>query len=390
MPIAYAGVILALAAVAYILIGYPLFLALFPHKSAPAVAKNLDYAATVSVILAVHNGARYAGAKLESILALDYPSGRMQIIVVSDGSSDGTEQIVRGYAARGVQLLVLPRGGKARALNAALAAASGEILFFTDVRQILEPQSLRHLVANFADPTVGAVSGEMRLIKGRRGEQADMDLYWRYEVWVRKQHARIDSIFTVTGCIYAMRRALAEPIPPDTLTDDAMFALSAFFQGYRIVFEPAAIAIDHPAEAGTEFRRRCRTLGGLWQVFARKPQLFGSRDRMRLHFLSHKFARLALPWALLLSVGASFALPPGWFRDSMLWGAVGLMALALVDLIVPAWLPVKRLTSPARTFLIMNAASVAALAVFFTSPDRLWTVTRVERTNPQNAAGPEI
>lgn len=382
MPIAYAVLILSVAVAAYILIGYPLLLAM-PRGPGRPVAKNLSYSSTVSAIIAVHNGADFVSAKLESILALDYPRELLQIIVVSDGSTDDTESIVRGFADRGVQLLAVPRGGKASALNAAQAIATGDILFFTDVRQMLDPDALRHLVANFADPAIGAVTGEMRLLKGRTGEQADMDLYWRYEVWARKVHSDIDSIFTVTGCIYAMRRSLAVRIPPDTLSDDAMLNLNAFFQGYRVVFDPAAIAIDYPAKSGTEFRRRCRTLAGLWQVFARKPELFTSRDRMRLHFLSHKFGRLMLPWALIVVVAATFALPPTPFRQSMIWGDFVLLGLALVDLIVPHGFPLKRLTSPARMFLLMNAASIGALAVFFTKPDKFWAVTKVEKTQPK-------
>jgi cellulose synthase/poly-beta-1,6-N-acetylglucosamine synthase-like glycosyltransferase len=380
MPIAYIALILATAAAAYILIGYPLILAAVPRSGRP-IAKNLSYSTTVSAIVAVYNGADFVGAKLESILALNYPRNLLQIIVVSDGSSDETESIVRRFADRGVQLLVVARGGKARALNAAQAIATGEILFFTDVRQILDPGALRHLVANFADPAVGAVTGEMQLVKGRTGEQVDMDLYWRYEVWARTQHSSIDSIFAVTGCLYAMRRSLAVRIPPDTLSDDAMLPLNAFFQGYRVVFDPAAIAIDYPAKSGTEFRRRRRTLAGLWQVFARKPELFTSRDRMRFHFLSHKFSRLMLPWTLLAVVAATLALPATSFRQWMVGGDLALLGLALVDLIVPHGFPLKRLTSPARTFLLMNVASVGALAVFFTKPDKFWAVTKVEKTH---------
>lgn len=374
--------ILAFGTAAYVLIAYPLLLAALSRNTKRPVAKNFDYSPTVSVIVAVYNGAEYVAAKLESILALDYPRNLLQIIVVSDGSTDGTESIVRGFADLGVQLVVIPHGGKASALNAAMATASGDILFFTDVRQVLERGALRHLVANFADLSVGAVTGEMRLMKGRRGEQADMELYWRYELWVREQHSNIDSVFAATGCIYAMRRDLAARIPPDTLCDDAALPLNAFFRGYRVVFEPSAIAIDYPAEPGTEFRRRCRTLAGLWQVFVRFPQLFTARNRMRLHFLSHKFGRLVLPWALVLGVAATLALPASWYRLSMIRGEVLLLALAIVDAFVPAWFPLKRITSPARTFLIMNAAAVAALSVFFTSPTRLWAETRIERTNP--------
>ncbi len=378
----YVALSLALGIVAYILIGYPLLLAAWPGKANRAIAKNPNYTSTVSIVLAVYNGAEFVRDKLESILDLDYPRELLQIIVVSDGSSDGTEAIVREFEQRGVQLLTLPHGGKAAALNAAIATATGGILFFTDVRQKLDRGALRHLVANFADPSIGAVSGRMQLLKGRRGEQADMDLYWRYEVWARQQHSNIDSIFSTTGCIYAMRRDLAGPIPPDTLSDDAMLPLKAFFQGYRVIFEPDAIAVDYPAKTGTEFRRRCRTLAGLWQVFTRVPQLFTSRDRMRIHFLSHKFGRLALPWAILLAFAATIALPATLFRSWMIGDECVLVLLALLDRFVPHWLPVKRITSPARTFLTMNAASIAAMAVFFTSPDRFWsTTTRVERAD---------
>jgi len=380
MPIAAIFLFVGAAIVAYILILYPLMLAAWPYKSRPPVQKNFEHRPSVSIVMAVYNGAEFIRNKLESILDLEYPKELIQILVVSDGSTDETEAIVREFLGRGVELLVLPHGGKANALNSAFELATGEILFFTDVRQALDRNALQHLAANFADSSVGAVSGEMHLVEGRAGEQADMDLYWRYEVWVRKQHSRIDSIFATTGCIYAMRRSLASAIPADTLSDDAVLPLRAFFEGYRVVFDPEAIALDHPARAGTEFRRRSRNLAGLWQVFMRMPQLFTSRNRMRLQFLSHKFSRLVLPWAILLVIGATIALPASSFRFWMLVNEGALMSLALIDAIIPHWLPIKRITSPARTFLSMNAASIAALAVFFVSPRRMWAPTRVERT----------
>ena len=194
------------------------------------------------MIVAVHNGATFIGRKLESLFALDFPKELLEILVVSDGSTDSTETIVQEWAGRGVVLLAVPRGGKVAALNQALLRATGEILFFTDVRQPLDPQALRHLVANFADPTVGAATGELRLLSGDDGHQTDMELYWRYEVWVRKHHSRIDSLFNTTGCIYVIRRELAAPMSPDTLTDDAaVMPLRAFFRGYRVILDPEAI-----------------------------------------------------------------------------------------------------------------------------------------------------
>jgi biofilm PGA synthesis N-glycosyltransferase PgaC len=372
-----AGAVIAL----YILVGYPLLLAVVPFKAGPAVRKDLSYQATVTLIMCVYNGAAHIRGKLETILALDYPKPLLEIIVVSDGSTDETESIVGEYADREVRLIAAPHCGKATAVNLALEKASGEILFFTDVRQPLDPMALRHLVANFADPTVGAVTGELRLLKGEAGEQADMDLYWRYEIWARERQARIDSIFNTTGCIYAMRRKLASPLRPDTLSDDAALPLMAFFKGYRVIFDPAAIAVDYPAVAGTEFRRRWRNLAGLWQTFARYPQLFGPKNRMWLHFLSHKFGRLILPWAILLAIMGTLLLPASPVRWCLAGAEALFLLLALLDRFFPKGFPLKRLSSPARTFVAMNAASMAGLAVFFIEPTRLWKPTRVKKAS---------
>jgi hypothetical protein len=232
-------------------------------------------------------------------------------------------------------------------------------------------------VANFADATVGAVSGELRLLPGESGEQADMNAYWRYELWARSRHSQIDSVFNTTGSIYAMRRALAAPLPPDTIADDAFQPFRAFFANYRVILDPQAIAYDYPAVAGTEFRRRLRTLAGLWQVYRRTPELFSSRNRMRFHFLSHKFTRLLLPWAVLLLYGATPALHPGALRMFLLAAEGGVLLLAAMDWLTPRGSLIKRLTSPARTFLTMNAAAALAILVFFVPAQRLWRPTRV-------------
>jgi cellulose synthase/poly-beta-1,6-N-acetylglucosamine synthase-like glycosyltransferase len=375
-----AAVTLAVIAafVLYVVLGYPLLLA-SAKNAAPAVRKDPSFRTTVSVVLAVHNGEEFITAKLESLIGLHYPADLLDILVVSDGCTDGTDRIVERFAARGVRLLRLPHGGKAAALNAAVRHCSGEILFFTDVRQKLEPRSLAQLVANFADPTVGAATGELRFLgRERIGEQADMKLFWRYEVWARRQHSRVDSIFGVTGCIYAMRRRLAEPMPADTLADDVLAPVRVFLRGYRVIFDPEAVAFDYPAAEGAEFRRKLRTLAGLWQVFVRLPRLFTGANRMRFHFLSHKFARLLLPWAILAILAATLALPASPVRDAFLGGEIGLVALALADAYMPKWIPLKRITSPARTFLVMNAAAALSLIVFIVPPASLWRATRVK------------
>lgn len=375
-----AAILLALSSgvVFYLLIGYPILLA-NSRRSAPPVCKDLAYRPTVSILMAVHNGEQFIKKKLESLLALEYPADLLQILVVSDGSTDATESIAETFASRGVRLLRVPHGGKAMALNAGLAEASGDIIFFTDVRQILDSKALSHLAANFADPSVGAVTGELRLLNPVRvGEQADMELYWRLELWARERHSRIDSIFSTTGCVYALRRTLAEPLPGDRIADDGTFSLRAFFRGYRVIFDPAALAFDYPAAPGGEFRRRLRTLAGLWQLFVGLPQLFGSANRMRFHFLSYKFGRLVLPWAILLILASTVALPDSSWRSFLLIDECMLVLLAALDRFIPGKFPLKRLTSPARTFLAMNAAALLAVTVFFVPHKTLWRPTRMQ------------
>jgi len=378
MLISYGILIAATAIVLYTIIGYPILLALHEGRTAPPVAKDLSFQPTVTIIVAVHNGAALVRRKIEGLLALEYPKHLVDIIVVSDGSTDATDSIVREFCSPRVRLIRVPHGGKAAALNPAFDQATGDVVFFTDVRQPLEPSALRHLAANFADPTIGAVTGQLRLLGGDNGEQADMDLYWRYENWARTHQSKIDSLFNTTGCIYAMRRNLIEPIPDDTLSDDAVLPLRAFFRGYRVIFDPEAIAYDYPAIAGTEFRRRFRNLAGLCQVHARMPALFTSRNRMRLHFLSHKFSRLILPWALLLMAGSAIALPDSRLRSILLTAEIVFVLLAAANRFIPRGFPLKRLSSPIQTFLIMNTAALRAPTVFFVPPTRLWKPTRVE------------
>ena len=366
----------------YILVGYPFLLAAW-RSFGPPIRKDLDFRTTVTVVLAVYNGETFVGRRLDNLLSLDYPADLLDIVVVSDGSTDATDQIVQSYAHRKVQLLRVPHAGKAAALNAALLHATGELFLFVDVRQTFDPQALRHLVANFADPTIGAVTGELRYVHSDRvGEAADIDLYWRYEIWARQHHSLIDSIFNTTGCIYAVRRSLTGPIPSDTLVDDAVIPLRAFFRGYRVVIDTEALAFDYGVVKGGEFRRKIRTLGGVWQAWVRMPQLFTSTNRMRLHFLPHKFGRLALPWLILMGVAATCALPDSLVRTDLLAGSLAVLALAALDPVLPRTFMLRRISSPARSFVVLNAASLLSVLVFLVPPEKLWKPTSLPAEAP--------
>jgi hypothetical protein len=185
-------------------------------------------------------------------------------------------------------------------------------------------------------------------------------------------------MFSATGCIYAIRRSLVQALAPDTLSDDVMIPLGAFFRGYRVILDPQALAFDYPTAEGKEFRRKLRTLAGVWQVYSRKPELFTAANRMRLHFLSHRFSRLVLPWALLLFCAATLALPSGILRTALLATEAGAALLALFDGVIPKGWALKKLTSPAHTFAAMNAAALAAVLVFFVQPSKLWQPTQVK------------
>jgi glycosyltransferase involved in cell wall biosynthesis len=330
---------------------------------------------SVSFLIAVYNGEASLEAKIRSILALDYPRELMDIIVLSDGSADRTEEIARHMSAESVRLLALPHKGKSAALNEGMKAARGDFLVFTDVRQELAPDSLSFLMENMADPAVGVVSGALTILNPATHEEADTSLYWRYELSIRHDLSRIDSFFGATGAYYLVRRELAVPIPSGSLLDDMYLPLAAFFKGYRLIVDSRARMFDVPAALDAEFRRKVRTLAGNYQILRAYPQLLGPANRLWFHFWSYKFARLLLPLALIVAFGGSFALPEPW---SIMAVALQLCfyALAVIDLGVPPGFAIKRLTSPVRTFVTLMGAGVCALSVFFVSPEKIWVPTR--------------
>lgn len=352
--------------------GYPLLLSKWSRRGRP-VQRRFE-PRTVTAIVAVRDGEHYLRAKLESILKLDYPQGLLDVLVVSDGSTDATDAIAESFHGRGVRLIRIPPAGKPAALNAGISEARGEILLLTDVRQPLDADSLRHLIECFADPTVGAVSATLRIRAGSVREEADISLYWRYETWLRGQLGRLDSMFGATGPFYALRRSLAVPIPTDILLDDMYLPLAAFFQGYRLVTDERAIAWDDPTSLETEFRRKLRTLAGNYQLLRYYPALLGPGNRMWFHFVSYKLGRLLLPFAFL-AIGASSFWISQPFRTIALSMQIVFYGLAVVDIFLPQGSALKRITSPPRTFCAMMAAAVCALAIFFVPPRSLWQIT---------------
>ena len=377
---------IAAAFLCYMLCGYPVLLFLWARLR-PARRPAAEFVPrTVTVLLPVHNGARYLRRKLESLLALDYPRELMEIVVLSDGSTDDTERIAGEFCARGVRLVSLARGGKAAALNAGMAQAAGEILFLTDVRQPLDPGALRALVSRFADPSVGAACGELIIRDGATQDETDIGVYWRYEKWIRRQLDRAGSLVVVTGCIFALRRCLAVPLPPEMLVDDAFLPACVSLAGYRIVFEEGARAYDEPISLETEFGRKVRTLAGLFQLVRALPRLLlPFVNPLFFHFFSYKLGRLLMPHALILLAAASFWLPRPW--AALLVGAQALFyGAALTNGLVPRHWRLKPVFSAARTFVVLMAASFCAASVLLVPAARLWKVTGAETAPRRKAA----
>jgi cellulose synthase/poly-beta-1,6-N-acetylglucosamine synthase-like glycosyltransferase len=369
--------IAVVALIGWIVAGYPLAVfALARIRPGPAVRKDA-IVPRVTAVVAVRNGEAWLSAKLDSLLQQRYPREAFAVLVVSDGSTDRTAEIVRRYADEDprVRLVEVARGGKAAALNAAFAHAEGDVLLLTDVRQPLDPECVRAIVAAFADPSVGAVSGELR-IRAEDGGAAAVSSYWKFETKLRHALGRVDSMLGVTGPIYAIRRALVRPLPPGLILDDMYLPLGAFFDGYRLVGEPLAIAWDEPMDVRTEFGRKVRTLAGNYQLLRHEPRLLSPRrNRMLWHYASYKLGRLLLPHLFIVLFVATMFLP-SVLRWPLLAAQGTAYALALVNPLVPQRSVLKRLSAPVYAVVVMIAAAFVAQKIFFVRAESLWVPTR--------------
>lgn len=378
---------LACAISFYALAGYPLLLSWLSRRANNPVRKD-DTLRSVSFVIAVYNGEKFLERKLNAIFAQNYPRELMEILVISDGSTDRTDEIAHSFAAHGVRFLRVPHGGKAAALNAGVPLASGEILVLADVRQTLDPNCLRNVIACFGDPKVGAVSPQTIIVQGETHEETTTSLYWRYELWIRQHMTRIDSTFGYSGAFAAIRRSLWTPLPPGTLLDDVYEPMIAFFKGYRILMEPTATMYDFPTVLQSEFRRKVRLQAGLYQMIKIMPELLGSHNRMRLHFLSAKYGRIVIPYCMIAVAVVTAGLPV-YLRAIAAWGQGIFYGLAALDAVVPDRTLLKQLTSPIRTFVVLMAASLAAVRVYFVQPTSLWKEASYRPSVAERAPTPE-
>jgi cellulose synthase/poly-beta-1,6-N-acetylglucosamine synthase-like glycosyltransferase len=382
----------------WILVGLPTVVIVYAYLGYPAILKALTLSVrrrpvdlsrstfewpAISISLPAHNEeARIRGA-LDALLAVDYPAERREILVISDASTDGTDDIVREYSDRGVGLLRVPeRGGKTAAENAGAERLSGEIVVNTDASIRVLPDSLKPLIRAFADPEVGVASGRDRSVGSSEAQANEAEAgYVGYEMWVRRLETMTGSIVGASGCYYAIRRELHRKPLPDVLSRDFASALLAREHGYRAVsIDDAVCLVPRTGSLRVEFRRKIRTMARGLETLCYKrrllnPFVFGG---FAWRFFSHKLCR----WLAALSVPL---VPVGLALLSARWPwAIAPAVLGVVMLLVGAaalWWPFSH--RPPRVVALCGyalsatmAASLAWLLVIRGKRSAIWEPTR--------------
>lgn len=328
-----------------------------PNECAPPLRD--DACPEVTVVISAHNEATRVQRRIENLRSLDYPQDKLQLLFVSDGSSDHTAESLRQFP--GVQVIEhAQRGGKAHALNSAMAQVKTPVVLFCDMRQTAERHSLRLLVSSLMQPGVGAVSGELTHVDPGTQVAANIGLYWRYEKWIRKSESRWRSVVGATGAFYAIKTPCFVPLAPGTLLDDFEIPMQIARQGQRVLLDGRSLVFDElQNDMSGERKRKLRTLGGNFQSFARHPWLFSPRSNpIWLQFLSHKVFRLAVPYAMACALISSLLSSTGW---------VQCLAAAQVAFYMAAWMGMRsptwrksRLIAFATVFVELNWTAMQA------------------------------
>ena len=359
----------------YTYVGYLAWLWCRNHWRVLVTASALN-TPSLSVVMIVRNEAAILERKLRNLMELNYPSDLYEVLVVSDNSTDETAGILSRHAENFPLYVILSNvsRGKASGINDAVAASRGEVIVFTDARQTIEVNALSLLVENFADPSIGCVSGELMLGDPESGEASmGMGLYWRIEKKIRELESASGSVVGATGALYAIRKNLFVSLPQGTILDDVYIPLNVARQGARVVFDSRARAWDLPNQGtAREFSRKVRTLSGNYQLLQLVPWLLTKANPIRFEFVSHKLLRLIAPLALLLAFVSSAALTAPIYRVAFVM-QVAFYGLSLLGLTHLTRGGVARIADAALTFVVLNTAAVVAFTNFVTGRKPAWT-----------------
>ncbi len=286
----------------YTYLGYPLivfFVSRFINKK---TSIDNSFEPEVSVIIVVHNAEKHLQNKIDNILSSAYPYDKLELCIISDGSTDKTVTILDQNKNRIKYKSFSERRGKAACINDAIKFASHDYIVFADVRQEFKTDTITCLIKPLSDNSLGAVSGELVFVdKDHNTFSQGIDAYWRYEKLIRSSEARLDSVIGVTGAVYSIRRSAFKEIPEGVVLDDVLIPMQMILDGYRVIFVNSAIAYDVPSsDQENEKRRKIRTLAGNYQLIKLCPNLINPiKNRMFIQFLSHKIMRLLAPFFMI-------------------------------------------------------------------------------------------
>jgi len=353
---------LSVVALFYTYAGYPLLLALVSALK-PRKVRRGEFEPTVTIIITAYNEERDLAAKLENTLALDYPRELLEIIVASDCSSDGTDEIAREFAGRGVKLLRQSmRLGKTAAQNAAVEQAHGEILLFSDATSLYQPDAVRAIMPSFADATVGCVAGRLEYVDGsnsRVGRGARS--YWSYETFLKRHESRVGSLIGASGCLYAVRRSAYVPLYHEACSD-FIIATKMVEQGLRAVYEPNAVCTEQTnRQSDQELKMRVRiiaqTFTDLWRHRALLNPVRGGFYGVQL--LSHKVMRYLVPFFLMgLFVSSAVLAPASLFFRLMFAAQIACYACPALAWMLDRVGIRSRLLAFPQYFMLANLASL--------------------------------
>ena len=335
----------------------------------------------VSLIIAAHNEEAVLRAKLENALAMDYPAERLDIIVVSDASTDGTDRIAAEFAERRVRLHRQEvRGGKTEAQNAGVRLARGQFLAFSDANSMYAPSALKRLLAPFADERIGCVCGELQYANpDEQGAGKGEGLYWRYEQFLKRRESLLSSALGANGAIYALRRELFVELRGDIISD-FVAPLHAWRRGFRIAYEPTAVATEYSSgRFGDEFGRRrrivSRSLYGLWtEAGVLNPF---AHFLFAFQMFSHKLLRWLVPVWLLVVLAVNIPLAADGYYGLLLALQVAFYGLAALGLLLPEWLGRYWLFYVPAYFAATNLGTLLGLLSFLMGRrHRVWQPAR--------------
>lgn len=354
----------AVSLIVFTYVGYSLVILLLSRVLRNPV-RRAPFEPKVTYLITAYNEEKNIVAKLEQTLSLDYPRDKLEIIVASDGSTDRTDEIVEGFADRGVRLIrVEGRVGKTETQNRAVMQASGDVVIFSDATTRYERSAVRNLVRNYADSTVGAVSGRYEYFNPTGGAiGVGSILFWKYENFVKTLQTNIKTITGCCGCIYSVRRAAYQPLPADIISD-LVEPLKVLEKGYRIVFEPEAIAFEETTDrTREEFRMRVRVVTRGMRGILYMKKLFNPLRYTFVSFqlFSHKVLRWFIPLFLLFALVSNVFLIGRPFYDATLALQLTFYALALLGLLAEKRNVLAMPLAIPLYFVTVNLAAVVAM-----------------------------